>query len=497
MRVVLIATGAAPGLAEMTHDVPAPMMPLMGKPFLQHQIELLAGQGIRLVDLVLHDHPDQIEEMLGDGTRWGCSFTYHVSRSATRCWDTLAMLAHADGSALLVVAGDALPAEGYGAAAETLRREDRSFRAALHRDVGGRASWIWGIVPSAVLAVPDAGDVPALDALAARAIREAEVVDEAAPVLWNSYAGMIDATKRVMDGGGPALLVAGRVQDERVWIGRNVSLHPTTHIEPPVFIGADCEIGERVRLGPYVAIEGNCVLDRGCSVRESLVCRSTYVGEELELDQAVVGFRMIANARHNVVVPVPDDFLLGSLRTERLLRLLAQGMGRLAGLAMLLIFSPCWIVGLLVWMMGGMRAGPMRFECVRMPTADNPVFWRTRRYWAFPGGRGGGREFFRRFLPGLFSVVKGELSLVGVPPRTRSEVAAMPEDWRRLYLRGRCGLIVEPGVIYDVRRSADDAFAADVCFVARPSFMHEVVLVCRYFLGQCAVARTEKKGGRA
>ena len=70
----------------------------------------------------------------------------------------------------------------------------------------------------------------------------------------------------------------------------------------------------------------------------------------------------------------------------------------------------------------------------------------------------------------------------------------MPADWRHLYLRGACGLIVEPGVIYSTRRSADEAFAADACFVANPSVAHEFVLLCRYFFGRRLTSHVSGRG---
>jgi NDP-sugar pyrophosphorylase family protein len=52
------------------------MIPIAGKPILQHNIELLARHGIRELAINLHHCPDVISDLFGDGTRFGVQITY-------------------------------------------------------------------------------------------------------------------------------------------------------------------------------------------------------------------------------------------------------------------------------------------------------------------------------------------------------------------------------------------------------------------------------------
>ena len=498
MRTVLIAAGYAPQLGAITADTSAPMLPLMGKPFIQHLVEVLVGQGCRQLDIFLHEHPDQIEKLLGDGERWGVSFTFHICRSNTQFTDKLALLARADGEGLRLVFGDRLAAEGYAGLFTCEVASGVPVRLAGHR-AGGKFEPVWAVVACGWFASADAAGVDAdtTGAVVAAAQACGGLIEVGRPLVWQTYSDLIETTRRVMDGEGPELLITGRVTDACVWLGRNVSLHPTVRLEPPIFVGPDCEIGAHVSLGPYVSIAGNCVLDRGCTVRNSLVFRNTYVGEALELEEVVVSAKLIANARYNAVIPVPDEFLLGSLKVGLLRQSLARAASRLFGLVLLIGLTPCWLIGFLLWLAGGVKFWPTGLACVRLPATDDSIFWKPIRYLAMLGGtEREGRHFFSRFMPGLISVVKGDLALVGVPPRTRQEIEGLPADWRHIYLRGSCGLIVEPGVIYSTRRSADEAFAADACFVANPSVTHEFILVCRYLFGRRFVSRLRGRSVR-
>src|SRR5438552_394640 len=89
MMGVVIATGHSPELAPLTERIPAPIIPLVDRPFLQHVIEYLVDQGVSSFGFVLSHLPEQIEEFLGDGKRWGSTFRYFLAREPDRPYKTL------------------------------------------------------------------------------------------------------------------------------------------------------------------------------------------------------------------------------------------------------------------------------------------------------------------------------------------------------------------------------------------------------------------------
>src|SRR5437879_4267196 len=110
MRVILIATGQANGLAPLDEHYPAPLLPLLDRPFLQHVVEYVAQQGVTRFDFVLSQHPERFEDLLGDGTRWGCRFTFHLAGDALRPYRALQTLdLGPDGEPVLLGHADRLP----------------------------------------------------------------------------------------------------------------------------------------------------------------------------------------------------------------------------------------------------------------------------------------------------------------------------------------------------------------------------------------------------
>jgi D,D-heptose 1,7-bisphosphate phosphatase len=60
----------------MYPDLPKPMIPIAGKPMLQHQVESLAGQGIRRITLIVGYRESLIRSYFGDGKTFGAEIDY-------------------------------------------------------------------------------------------------------------------------------------------------------------------------------------------------------------------------------------------------------------------------------------------------------------------------------------------------------------------------------------------------------------------------------------
>jgi NDP-sugar pyrophosphorylase family protein len=76
MQAVILAGGLGTRLGSITQQVPKPMVPVAGKPYLEHQITLLAQQRIAEIVLLTGYLGEQIENYFGNGSRWGVSIRY-------------------------------------------------------------------------------------------------------------------------------------------------------------------------------------------------------------------------------------------------------------------------------------------------------------------------------------------------------------------------------------------------------------------------------------
>ena len=86
MQAVILAGGLATRLRPLTAHVPKAMLPIAGKPFLEHQMDLLRRCGIRDIVLCVGYLAGEIERYFGDGANFGVQLAY--SRESGRLLGT-------------------------------------------------------------------------------------------------------------------------------------------------------------------------------------------------------------------------------------------------------------------------------------------------------------------------------------------------------------------------------------------------------------------------
>jgi N-acetyl-alpha-D-muramate 1-phosphate uridylyltransferase len=74
--VAILAGGLATRLRPITEKIPKSLIPVAGKPFLAHQLELLHSRGIRRVVLCVGYLGEMIQREFGDGTKSGVKLDY-------------------------------------------------------------------------------------------------------------------------------------------------------------------------------------------------------------------------------------------------------------------------------------------------------------------------------------------------------------------------------------------------------------------------------------
>jgi D,D-heptose 1,7-bisphosphate phosphatase len=77
MQVVIQAGGKGTRVSSIANDIPKPMIPICGKPILEHQIDRLKRNGLTDIIIVIGHLGQRIKEYFGDGGRFGCNITYY------------------------------------------------------------------------------------------------------------------------------------------------------------------------------------------------------------------------------------------------------------------------------------------------------------------------------------------------------------------------------------------------------------------------------------
>lgn len=500
MRAVVDATGRW-GTADRCGNRPPVTTMLVDRPFIQHVVEFLLDGGIRRVDFILNEDPRLVEDHFGDGTRWGGEFHYHLVRDPKSSPQVLRRMGEGtEGGPVLLATADCLPLlEGTEFEAGRVVRSPRIYLASVPEastpGVGGEArpriDWTgWGWLPLGLLADAPADAFPrGLYAWLAGVAGTDGAVQVPPPLGIRDHAELLASQRRVLNGSVRELVRTGRETRPGIRIGWNASVHRSAVLTAPVSIGENAHIGSGVRLGPNVAVGRDCIVDANSIVKNSVVLPGTYVGRSLEITDSLVDRQRIVNTRLGAEFAVPDHLLLGAASLPRLADVLYRIGERVIAAVLLLLGAPALL--LVALYLKATRVGPVLHarDVVRTPVAAFAGSERLVRLWTFhprygaarfASRTGGGSDLLLRVLPGLFGVVKGHISLVGVEPRPPEAVAGLPEDWKVLYGKARAGLITEAEVVFGPSPDPEELFSAEAYYSVTRSVRRDVVLLLKY-----------------
>lgn len=116
MQAVILAGGLGTRLWPITKDVPKPMVPVRGVPYLEHQLRYLARQGVRSIVLLTGYLGEQVEAYFGDGSGLGMSIRYSREPQPLGTGGALKLAAELLAPSFLLIYGDSFLPMDYGAA---------------------------------------------------------------------------------------------------------------------------------------------------------------------------------------------------------------------------------------------------------------------------------------------------------------------------------------------------------------------------------------------
>lgn len=80
MKAMILAAGEGLRLRPLTWTTPKPMLPVGGRPLLEHLVCRLRDHGVREIAVNLHHRAEVIRDHFGDGSAFGVSITYSYEK---------------------------------------------------------------------------------------------------------------------------------------------------------------------------------------------------------------------------------------------------------------------------------------------------------------------------------------------------------------------------------------------------------------------------------
>jgi glucose-1-phosphate thymidylyltransferase len=311
MKGLILSGGKGTRLRPLTHTRAKQLVPVANKPVLFYGVEAIVAAGIKKIGVVVGETRSEIEEALGDGSRFGAEITY-IPQEAPRG------LAHAvliseeflKGEPFVMYLGDNLIADGITALVEDYRKRGCNSQILLARvsnpEQFGVAELEDGRVvrltekpkqPKSNLALVgvymfDGSVFDAVKAIKPSARQELEITDAIQWLIdhgktvhphlvtgWWKDTGkiedMLEANRIILDTfdarGIENVDGASRVEG-KVVIEPGALLAAST-VRGPAIIGAGAEIRDAF-VGPYTSIGAGCYVER-CEIENSIVLQGS------------------------------------------------------------------------------------------------------------------------------------------------------------------------------------------------------------------------------
>jgi N-acetyl-alpha-D-muramate 1-phosphate uridylyltransferase len=124
MQAVILAGGLGKRMRPLTESVPKPMIEVRGKPFLQHQFELLGSFGIWRIVLLVAYLGEQIEKHFYDGAALGLHLSYSYEPEPLGTGGALKNAAALLDGEFLLLNGDTYLAIDYAGLSDAFRASE-------------------------------------------------------------------------------------------------------------------------------------------------------------------------------------------------------------------------------------------------------------------------------------------------------------------------------------------------------------------------------------
>ncbi|MBN2718018.1 MAG: NDP-sugar synthase [Deltaproteobacteria bacterium] len=323
--------------------LPVSLISIMGKPLLQHQLEVAYSQSINQCTIIASDNLWKIRNFCEDGQRFGVRIKLVTAAPSGDEMESLLRHRHLLGETCLILAGRTLARLPV---AELRRQHDESNRrisVIRHRDTNE----IVGVLTSPPSPVELFQDMTgSIQNVAATLLQthpdDVNVIEMSFPcIVSRSIKDVLKLTATVLE--TPADYIHNThfaQQDSGVYLGHHTAIHRSVKLNPPVAIGDFCQILEDAEIGPHATISSGSIISKGAIVKNAVISPDSYVGEGMSVKDAIVSGATLVQPLTGTKVLVSDPLLLDSIHGQSLTQIANTMVQRAAALGLLTALFP-------------------------------------------------------------------------------------------------------------------------------------------------------------
>jgi mannose-1-phosphate guanylyltransferase/phosphomannomutase len=347
MKAVVMAGGEGTRLRPLTSNQPKPMVPIVGKPCMEHILELLKQHGLTDVIVTVAFLPQAIRSYFGDGSSLGMRINYSVEEAPMGTAGSVRLAGDKLDDTFLVISGDALCDVDLTRLVEFHREKGAAVTIGLKSvdnplefgiivtDEEGRIERFlekpsWGQVFSDTINT----GIYVLEPEVLRHVprdRPYDFSKELFPLLlemgmplygfvldgyWQDIGNLDQFRQANFDALDEHvhLNIGGIRIRGNIWLGEGVDLSDLEQIEGPAYLGNYCRVSPDASVGAYSVLSTSVTVRERARTVRAIVDASTYIGRSTVVEGAIVGRAcdLRSHVRVHEGVAIGDEVSIGS-----------------------------------------------------------------------------------------------------------------------------------------------------------------------------------------
>ena len=347
MKAVVMAGGEGTRLRPLTSNQPKPMVPIVGKPCMEHIIELLRAHGFEDVIVTVAFLPQAIRSYFGNGESLGLNVEYSVEESPLGTAGSVRLASDRLDETFVVISGDALCDFDLTELVRVHKEKKSAVTIALKSvenplefgivvtDSDGRVerflekpSWsqvfsdtintgVYVLEPEVLNHVPTDRPYDFSKELFPLLLEMGRPVHgHVVEGYWQDIGNLSQYRQANFDAldGRVDLNIPGVRLRGNIWLGEGVEIDDIDRIEGPAYLGNYCRIGADATVGAYSVLSSSVTLRERARTVASVIDASTHIGRSGLIENAVVGRNcdIRSHVRIHEDVAIGDEVTIGA-----------------------------------------------------------------------------------------------------------------------------------------------------------------------------------------
>ena len=442
LEIIVIADDRGEALLPLTQHTCAALLPVCGKPIIEHVLESIIPLSVGQVTLLVNGFAGKVRQFVGGGERWGVNINYNTTRGNSTIMDIISATHRSESRPCLILDARILRAFNIVDAIERLRSQSNYTSKSL---LGDSDAGVYYFDPRNISSNLNEDE-------SLTTVYLTMDYCENVSSLENYHAANLDLARDKPE----RVITRGAQKHDGIFSGPGCLISASNVEDGELFAGKRCRLESSVICKGTVVLGDNVVVDRNTTIVDSVILDNTFVSEHLYIENAIVWRNTLIRVDKETSITLEDDRLLGGLSHSAFSLKLGGVVGRFMAVVVLVLSLPLWLVALVDAALGG---------------NDFKLFKRVRYLGNAAHSNLSHRQMMSvdiqtRFprlvkLPLLLEIALGNIDWFGVSVVAPDDLIGRTESWQFMRDEYPVGLIGPAQIELDKESSIDEILMAD------------------------------------